>query len=537
MYKLLIIDDDDMIRNGIKNAIEWSDHQIEEVLTAENGEKGEEIFCDFLPDIVLTDIKMPGIDGLELTGKMKNIKDDTKILILTGYDDFSYAQAALKLGAFDYLLKTADMDELLGVIDKAVSAIDRELKEKETYTRIKEQLKMSLPLLRYKYLNELINGYADMEQLVNKFELVDIKFDGACYIVAVSEIDDFAKDGGSITEEGRLMLKFQVINIMEDLLAQKGLCFETKHDEIVCIYNYDENLDLSGGRDLFMQKCEEITGAILRNLDLNLSMGISNKAYNLASLRLCYDEAKKALEHKLFMGKGSIIHIRDIASYTCADFQLDSDMKDRLASALRTGDKTTLLKVADGAFEYMNLQKNIGMANFYRICIELLSVASRVLSEFNISMEEVYEREFPYFEEIRKYKNAEDARLWVLSSLEKAVGYILNVKILKAKKIIATAKNYIDEHHCEELSLNKIAEFVHLSPNYFSSLFSNEFGQSFLEYVTSLRIEKAKQLLGEKDAKACEVGERVGYDNPYYFSRIFKKHTGMSPIEYKESLK
>ena len=210
-------------------------------------------------------------------------------------------------------------------------------------------------------------------------------------------------------------------------------------------------------------------------------------------------------------------------------------MENMLMSALRVGDKKTVLKIIESIFTQMK-QKNLEISSFHNVCIELLSIASRVLCEFNLDMTDVFGKDFQYFEKVRKYRNLNYAQEWMLANYEKLAGYILNTKILKAKKIIETAKRYIDEHYQEELTLNSISKLVFMSPAYFSSFFSNEVGQSFLEYVITRRIEKAKQLLGEKDSKVFEVGEKVGYDNPNYFSRIFKKCTGLSPVEYKGSI-
>lgn len=537
MYKLLIIDDDEMIRNGIKGAISWVQYGISEVRTAEDGEAGERIFSEFHPDVVLTDIRMPGLDGLELMGKIKNIGNKARVIILSGYDDFFYAQTALKQGAFDYLLKTADIDELLQVIGRAVEDIKKEREEEETYKRLKQQLTMSLPLLRYRYLNELIHGSMDVEYLEKRMEFVDLNLMGDCYIVTVAEIDDFDLLCEKMLEEERLLLKFRVMNVAEELLGKDGLCFESTYGEVVCVYFCDDSKSIHENKEQLLQKCEETGRAIYGKLQLSLSTGVSSVGYGMKSIKLCYEDAKKALEYKLYSGKSSIIDIRDISGYTSTGFRLDNESENRLISSIRVGDKKTAVHIVEGIFDEIHHRRNLRAGNFQRVCIELLGIASMVLSEFEADFIDIYGREFLYFEEVKKYKNVKDARDWMVLNFEKILDYIRNTKVIKAKKIIESAKRYIDEHYNQEITLGKVADIVHMSSNYFSSLFSSEAGQSFLEYVIMRRIEKAKALLGEKDAKAWEVGEKVGYDNPYYFSRIFKKYTGLSPMEYKENIK
>ncbi len=537
VYKLLIIDDDHMIRNGIKNAICWQEHGIYAVETAENGEEGQEVFRTFMPDIILTDIRMPGMDGLELLKTVRESNPDVKVIILSGYDDFSYARTALKYGAFDYLLKTANIEELQNVIIKAKQSIDSDREKKNLYLKLRQQLNMSLPLLKYRYLNELIYGCTTPENVLKKLEFIDIKFKNMTYILSVSAIDNYAKLSEQVSEEELLLYKLGIINIMEEVISEVGICFETRNEEFVFIYFHDSDLSNEENMKTFLTRSEKVIDTVFNIFEINLSTGIGSTSDSLSDIKKCFLEAKKALDHKLFTGVGSIVHIDDISNFLNINFQLDTEYENKLLSALRVGEKKTVLLTLNGIFQQLQAQKNTHIINFTKICIELLGMASRVLSEFDSGMEEVLGTEILYFEEIRKYRNFEQARNWILSVFEKVCSYILNTKILRARKIVETAKSYIDEHFNENISLIKISELVHMSPNYFSSLFSNEMGQSLMEYVANRRMEKAKQLLGQKDSKASEVGDRVGYDNPYYFSRIFKKYTGMSPIEYKESMR
>lgn len=537
MYKVLIVDDEEMIRNGIKNAIPWIDFEVSGVRTAASGEEAEEIFATFSPDIVLTDIRMPGLSGLELLQKLIQTKKGVKVIILSGYDDFSYAQTAIKEGAFDYLLKTTDMAGLTKVIRKAVDEVKKEEEKNEMEQKIRTQLDMSLPLLKYKYLNELIHGGTHLDELIKKMAFVDIKLKSNLFIVGVVEIDNFLLVSEGMTEEERLVLKFGLLNIMEELLGEQALCFESKYEEFVCIYYCDEQLTENENCEQFILKCKQIQNAISKHFDTDISIGVSIMGDSLYAISMCYEEAKSTLEHKLFSGKGSIIHTNDVAYLTTFHFQLSLEQEKKLVSGLRVGDKKQVFNTLEDIFNQISSRKDVNLSSFHKICVEILGIVSRVLSEFNKNIEELFEGNFVYFEEIKKYETFDETKQRIISIFEKAIQYILDTKILKTKKIIQAAKEYIDEHYNEELTLNKIANVIHISPNYFSSLFSNEIGQSFLEYVASLRIEKAKQLLADRDAKAYEVGEKVGYANPYYFSRIFKKCTGMSPSEYKDSLK
>ncbi len=536
MYKLLIIDDDVMIRNGIKKSISWEQLEISEVITAKSGVEGEEIFRTFLPDIVLTDIRMPKMDGLELLKRVKSIKADVKVIILSGYDDFSYAQTAVKHGAFEYLLKTAGISHMKEVLTRAIDRIKKETDKKEFYAKIRRQLNLSLPLLRYRYLNELLFGFDSTDRIMSQLQFAEIDIRDSVYAVAVMEIDDLALVSEKMTEEERLLLKFSVMNITEELIGDRGLCFESKYEEFVVIYYFDEPEYETNKKD-FQEKCEDIGRNIDLYLKVTVSMGLSNSGSGMENIRLCYEDAKKALGHKLFLGKGSIIQFEDIAGCVEEHFFMNIEHERSIISALRVGDRKQLFEIMDGLFAKIGQCRSLNSDTFYMTCVELMGLASRVLCEYGMDLKAVLGKDIIYFEEIKKYKTFDEARKWVTFIFEETVGTILNTRIVKAKNIVEKALKYIDEHYTESIALEKIAEMVYVTPNYLSRLFSSEVGVGFMEYVTMKRLDKAKQLLGEKDSKAFEVGEKVGYDNPQYFSRIFKKYTAMSPIEYKESLR
>ena len=537
MLKMLIVDDDAMIREGIKNAINWPEHEFSHVFTAENGEAGDVLFSEFLPDVVLTDIRMPGIDGLELLKRIKAAKQNTKVIILSGFDEFTYAQAALQLGAFDYVLKTADVDELLRIVSRARQEIYAERLEEENELKLKQQLMLSLPLLKYRYLNELIFGYEDLNRLLNKLAFIDIQFPTETFFVSVVELDDLTHFAAEVSEEKRLLYKMKVFDIVQELFNPAGLCFETKNEEFVCIYFCDEKLSVNENKNILASNLETICETVSLKANISISVGCSRVGDGFISVKFCYEEAKRALEHKLYTGKGSIIHIDDISGYTSLHYHLDKEHENKLLSALRVGDRKIVTKTLENVFDDMKRCRNLEVSNFHQICIELFCIASRIVSEFNMNMEEIFGKKFLYFDEVKKYKTLIDTRKWMISAFNQLTDHLLNTKIIKTKRIIEEARAYIDQNFDKELPLDLIAEMFHISPNYFSSLFHLSVGQSFMEYIIDRRIGKAKQLLGQEDARSSEIAEKVGYDNPYYFCRIFKKYTGLTPSEYRDSLK
>lgn len=530
MYKILIVDDEKMIRDGIKNTLPWTALEIEEVFTAGNVEEAEQVFQTFDPEIVITDIRMPGMSGLELLAKLKQIKPGVKVIILSGFDDFSYAQTALKFGAFDYLLKTADCEELAKSIQKAVAEIRQAAGVKDFTDKRERQLEVSMPLLKQRLLTELIGGVADWSGIIEELELAGIRFRGDHLQVAVFDIDEPPVDGEA--PERKVNIKAKIFLVIEEAVRGNGICFESKEGEPVCIFDSAAVFD----QEKLVAKCAEIQAAVLKNFGFYLSIGIGNAGQGLVSVPVGYREAKKALEYQLFLGMGSLILFRKIAGTPEINVRISPDWEKKLVSALRTANKQEVMEVIGEFFEMLFNNRDLTVNRFQDVCLEIFNIAARVLNEFGTEIGEIMGQEFIYFDEVKRYKTFAGARERILLVFERIAGYLLTNKILKNKKVIEQIRQYIEAHFNEDLTLQKLAEIVYMSPNYLSSLFSNEAGQSFLEYLTGIRIEKAKQLLGDKDVKIGEAGERVGYLNPQYFTKIFKKYTGMTPSEYKEYL-
>jgi two-component system, response regulator YesN len=537
MLKVLIVDDEAIIRNGIKSSIPWAELEIDQVYTSSGTEEAEKIFRENQPGIVITDIKMAGKSGLELLAGLNDICSGVKVIILSGFDDFSYAQSALKLGAFDYLLKTADRDELQKAIKRAVSAFKQEMAQKELSVRRERQLEESIPLLKQRYLNGLISGVIFQDERRDALESAGIIFRDDLFSVAVVEIDADWSSGAGALETNQELTNSKAVKIMEDSLGEAGVCFENQAGQLVWIFNYGgisgENEDL----EKLVAKCQQIKYVIQKELGLSLSIGLSNPGKGLGTIGASYQEAQKALDYRLFLGKGRLVPAKDISGEPESNFQISPDREKQFRAALSVADKKLLLEMNAQFFGQLRCCQNLRFSRFHQICVELFSIASRVMHEFETGPEEIFGKEFSYIEEIKKRRTIAEAEEWFSAIFGRVAEFILTNKVLKNKKVIEKARQYIEAHYHEDLTLNKVAEVIYMSPNYFSSLFRTEVGQSFLEYLTALRIEKAKILLGDQDVLAFEAGERVGYQNPQYFSKIFKKYTGMTPSEYRDYLK
>ncbi|TCL61777.1 AraC family two component transcriptional regulator [Hydrogenispora ethanolica] len=528
MFKILIVDDEALIRNGIAQAVPWRELAIDEVRTAAGGAEALALMDSWRPDVVLTDIRMPGLDGLELLDRVRQLNPEAKVVILSGFDDFAYAQAALKLGAFDYLLKTSDIHDLVEVLGRALAAL-RSDREKQ------RRLELATPLLRERYLNRLLYGGHPPAEFHEGLRLLGPGFGTASFLIALAELR--SPEVAAMSDEDREFGKVLVMEVVEELLGDGGSGFEGRDDELIVLGMNQAGLPEAAFREEFGRCCQQLLEAVAARFGLRLSIGISLPNPDWQTIRQSYHQAKQALECT-GLAAGKIAWFEAAANRCAAPTRpISSGQEKVLLAALRVGDRAAVLESVQTIIGGIAQWPPIRLPQLRQTGIELFSIALRVLPEFEIDAAELYGKDFLYFEEMQRIGSLEQLRQWLFAKLTLLADYIRDHKILKHKQVVEEARSYMAEHYHEPLTLNRLAGVVHMSPNYFSSVFSNELGQSFLEYLTELRVEKAKQRLGDPDAKAFEVGAGVGYENPQYFSKIFKKYTGMTPTEYREALR
>lgn len=414
MYTALIIDDEKMIRDGIAKSVEWRELSITDVKTAGNGAEARTTFISCDPDIVILDIRMPEVSGLDLLKEMKQSKDGIEIIILSGFEDFSYVQQALRCGAFDYLLKTAGLHELTDTIKKAVRKMESSRKEKREMSHLINKLEISLPLLRNQYLNELISSSHFDSSTQAKLEAIDIWFDFEKYSfsVVVSTTDEWIRMHHQAVAQDIADFHLQVAEELRKQTVGSETVFQNEYHEYVLLLSCDRSMTSAACRTALLSRMQDIKMEVFRKTNYTLKFGISDPFRDMSMISRCYAGARNALHY----------------------------------------------------------------ANHGPPSLE-----------------------------------------WRLPK-------------------ISEVKSYIDAHFHEDLTLDDIANIAGTHPNYISSLFTKAMGQSVLQYVTSLRIKKAKQLLRQEHYKVYEVGEEVGYRNSYYFSRIFRKHVGCSPAQYRHKM-
>ncbi|MHA0856304.1 response regulator [Paenibacillus sp. CMAA1364] len=531
MLKVMITDDEALVRIGIKTTIPWIELGFELVGEAENGKKALEMAREFKPDIILSDIKMPLLNGLELLKKLKDEGNQAKFIMLSAYDDFEYVKEALKNGAYDYILKLElEPDHLIRILSELRAEIlSNRVVSSPNVAIATETPFINTSLIKDKFYKDLIFGVIQKrEEVVEPLDRYHLQFPEQNLICLLIEVDDeqiYIKYG-----ESPHLLDYSILNIIEEVVTSYayGHVISLERRRFVAILSLLDKREYPSEHTV-----NDVTGNIRTTLRKYLStsvcIGISRIYQEYTDIQKMFRQAKEANLHKFSYPRGSDILYQDICHLSLEDSEdISEEMKD-MENALLYGDvheiEHTLNKIIEKMIASNKLTKDLLTGLCYTLYYMYQSFVEKYqLTDKGIITKEMYSR-------IDKMNLKDDFVEWVSylknRTIEQLINNNENMRVYKAKQ-------YINNSYKEELSLERVATHLELSSGYLSNLFKRETGQNFVDYLTEVRINNAKVLLRTTNLKNAEIAREVGYMDEYYFSKVFKKITGLSPTKYRE---
>jgi two-component system response regulator YesN len=533
MLKMIIADDEYNVREGLKEVVRWEALGIEIIADAADGQEAFELCQELKPDILLTDIRMPMMDGLETALKLKELGDPVRIIIISGAQDFNYAKTALSLHADGYILKPIKINELEDTVRKVVSSISMERNREEKSQQLQQQLHENMPVLREKFLANLTQGmYKSEQDARNKIDFFGIPLEiNSLFVVAVIQIDEYDKAIERYTEEHKQLLNFSVINILEEIAERNGagIAFYMNENEYVILFNQAAQRD---NRHLAI--CQEMIDCINTFLKISISVGVGNPVQKVYDLHSSYQEAQLAIEYKFYTGKDSILQISDFqTNKNNIEYPKLYEIETKLINFMKLGNKVEVTSMVEDIFQTLCANHNLPVDYVQSICIELIHMASRTLYEFGENIQLIIPDYSDLFSGVYEKREASELRDTMLSLFDQLTHYFAQKQTNKNSRTIQKIKDIIAQSYMENLTVARLSEEVYLSPNYISLIFKQETGESVTEYVTKVRMEAAKELLKDPDLKILDVSDMVGYENSTYFSTVFKKYTGVHPQKYR----
>ncbi|MCV4231874.1 response regulator [Virgibacillus sp. LDC1] len=532
MYTILIVDDEPIVREGIRNRIQWADHGFECIGDCENGRDALETVTRHPPDVVLTDINMPYMDGLELSRHITERFPKTKIIILTGFDDFEYAQQAVKLQVTDFILKPVTSAELREMLDKLKLEMDEERGHTEHLKRLKHQLNESLVLLKERFLERLASSPMKRSEIESKLSYFDISLPGPLYIAMAADMDERRSDEQHVDHE---LYAFALYNIIQEILAgEPGTAvFRYKENKVMTI------LSGSGEEELHARAqklAEEIRGSTKQFMKFTVTLGIGTMCRDLQDIRYSCRASEAALEYRLLIGRDQVIHITDLEKRGEAPLQDGIETESALISAIRAGTD------AEVKASIRQLIKELGSASisidlcYVRIVRVMLAVL-QTLMEIGSNENELIGKEKRLLSDLYSFRSLDEIEHWLNEVCEQALRDVAKTRKDMTRTQMLEAVDFIQRHYEDvELSIKTVCSRIYMSTSYFSALFKSHTGKTFVEYVTEVRMEKAKELLKHSLMRTYEIAAKTGYQDPQYFSVLFKKHTGDTPTEYRNKM-
>lgn len=532
MIKVFLVEDEIVIRNGIKRGIQWEEEGMEFVGEASDGEMAFPLIRKTKPDILITDIRMPFMNGLELSRTVLKELPETKILILSGYGEFDYAQEALRIGVQEYLLKPVSSTKLLGAVKDIIGVIEKEREEKELLKRYSLEMEESKQRKIQDFFDRLVTEQVPMAEALAEGHLLGMELVAESYNIILFKLRlkehemEYSEQVVAAEREIRSYVASQS-NVYVYERGAEGLGFLIKG-------NGKEEMAHS-----IREFCSNLVALTNAYEGVEYYAAVGKSVDRLRELGDSYHEANKAFSSRFAEEWNRIVSGGGIYVNETMDIDIHSvysveNTRKMVQQFLHSGTLDEVGSFIEGYFGNVRGENLKSLMMRQYICMDIYFSVIAFGEEIGICREALAQTCGEINGLSEHIGNLEKTMKYVQSILQGVILLRDSAAGRKYSDILAKAQYYIKEHYMEDdMSLNRLASYVNMSPSYFSSIFSQESGQTFVEYLTEVRMEKAKELLMCSNQKISEIVYQVGYKNSHYFNYIFKKTQNCSPREYR----
>lgn len=528
MYKIMLADDEGIVIDSLKFIIEKNFGQTCSVEYAYTGRGVIELAEKFKPDIAIMDIHMPGINGIEAMKEIRKTNKSIIFIIMTAFDKFNYAKEAINLGVMEYLTKPVNQSVVTQVLQRAMDIIEADRKKRSNDLIIREKLEIVIPIIESDFIYAALSG-ADFEREKDNFcSLLGIDEDFGMMLVL--EFGDSLVEG-KLTNPVGISVKAQSFYptikeslketfdcLVSPIMVNKIVAFITSSKAQL---EYDDRIGL-------IEKARKLVRDLTKQLDMQFKIGMGS-VKSIYKLEDSYKEALNAIRNS----KGRVAHVKDLAigCEYAGDYPIEIERA--LFENIEKGDIEGTRTQANLFYNWMiNSYPNHVMDIKLKVLEFILFAEQKAFLSGGMTYYFLYRED--YLPTIINIENVEQLRKWFIDKITQACRNITTKREEQTSGLISKAKVYIEENYHKDISLDDVSRILDISPYYFSKLFKEETGENFIEYLTNMRIEKAKYLLIHSGKNIKNICIETGYSDPNYFSRIFKKQVGVTPTEYRE---
>ncbi|QHT62433.1 response regulator [Paenibacillus lycopersici] len=530
---LMIVEDELRLLNSLANNIPWEAHAVDVVALASDGNEALAVFERKQPDIVIMDIVMPEQDGLSLSRQILRRVPDTRIIILSGHDDFQYAQRAVEIGVFKYLLKPAGDEEILKAVTEAAEST-RQLREARLRLEdLQTRWTLHLPRLREDFLRNWVSGKLEEDEIERHVRQLSLDLETGCpYCAAVAEIDPPLRSEARSEADEMPMLQFTLYSIAcEWLRSEACTVFQAHGGATVLIFK-----GAAGESELeLLQRTNQAVAKLVSGAQEGLKVTTSSAGIGLAagreSVPVSYKQARKALQERAVLGHGIVIPYREQPKESRAAFEFQRDLEKRVLIALEAGDRA---EAAAGITSIVGDQVSSldTLRNFQEYMLYLQSLLTRIIHAQGWSVLDVLGEDTMYLRTPEAVQTRQQMRDWSGRMIDKIVGYAEAERKSGTHRLIRNVQAMVEASMDQDVTLHTVADRLYVNSSYLSRLFKKETGRPFSDYVLEQKMNKARELL-QTGLKVSDAARMTGYMDTSYFIKLFRKFWGVTPGELK----
>ncbi len=533
MYRILLVDDEILVRDAIKENIDWEGMGCELAGICENGQQAAEFVKQHPVDIVLTDILMPYMDGMELSHFLHDNYPDIVIVIFSGFGEFEYAKKAIQYNVSEYLLKPVTAVELTEVINKMKEKVDQRRKEKmkmERLTKASENYRKNAQMIRSKAIEAVVNCTIDTKTGIEQLAAMGIELTESSCRVAIFDIDIYSDiyQVDTVKRQESALMAFVLYNISDEIVRreQAGIAYQEGGNHVCILFQEKWGRNLN---DRIKEICREIQQKMQEVMGISVSVGIGKWVRSPEKLIISHAQAEKAIQYRYLLGESLLLDMEERIPEQNISL---TPYLEKLADAVKTGrreDVETALQETEDAVRDAMVEKS-------RACMYLQQIVrtmDRVCEDVALDMKKILSGRDELLHQVTEQKSFDKACGIVREYVLKIFKMLTDMNSSSGQRQARLAMDYIQKNYMDpDLSLNDICSYLNISTSYFSTIFKEMTGETFTEVLIRTRMEKAKELLENTTMKNYEIAEKVGFSDPHYFGISFKKMTGTTPTEY-----
>lgn len=508
-YKVLIVEDEKEKARGIAYLVEKYNPECTPILLAHDGREGYEKAAKEQPDIILTDIRMPVMDGLEMIRALREADSPAEFIVLSGYAEFCYAKKAIELGVRDFITKPVDEEELSKTLNKVCKEVAERRETEDSLSKLNDDM-------RNYALQNFLTGGTDSQYKVGEYlkqmGVLEEYGQYTCMVIEwAEELSDFSIEEGMISENEAFLYSVKMGKAqMAVVVGAKSIDIEKKKKLV---------------RQYIIKEEQE---------PFNISIGVGSSYKDYSQLPKAYEEACVALNYRILKGSGTVILFEKLYDMENRTDLLTEKETEQLKDRIDRFDQEGFHIAVKGIFNRALSENNLSLPELQKLSLNIVLIGLHNIPTAQLQMNEYFGKNLFTLKSIEKFKTMEQLENWIMNMVSSMNEVMLKDSVPKKKDVIVEAKEYIRQNYNQNITLNDISKQFYINPYYFSQLFKKKTGMTYQKYLTDYRVDRAKKLLAETELKIYEVCRLVGYSDANHFNQIFERAEGMKPSEYRQ---